>query len=136
MARKGATVQEQAERDLRLTRVAPLMLSGKTQQEIADELAVDQSTISRDIRTLRQRWKRSALRDTDRRIGEQDATYQQLIVAHLPLALAGKTRSAEVVINALEKQSKLLGLDQPTKQKIDFDGSVRIELVGVDVDKL
>lgn len=120
MVRKGASAQIQAERDHRLAEVAPLYLSGLTQQQIADQVGVSQQQVSKDVRALRLRWQKSALADTDRRIGEQDATYQQLISAHLPLALSGKTRSAEVVIAALEKQAKLLGLDQPTKQQIDL----------------
>lgn len=91
-----------------------------TQWDIAERLGVDQSTISRDVRTLRQRWQKAAQEDMQRYIGEMVAIYKLLIGAHLPLAIAGKARSAEVVMSALEKMAVLMGLNQPTKQQIDL----------------
>lgn len=131
MARKGATVQSRAERERRLSLLAPLILSERTQEDIAAELGVDQSTISRDIRTLMSRWRKTALDKTDERVGLQDAQYKSIIGAHLPLALQGKTRNAEVVMQALAQQSKLLGLDRPEKQQVDMQHVIR-EYVGID----
>ena len=132
MVRKGASVQEQAERDLRLTRIAPLLLSGKTQWAMAEELGVDQSTISRDIKTLRQRWQKQAHDDMQRYVAEIVATYQLVIGAHLPLALSGKTRSAEVVMTALEKIATLLGLNAPTRQQVEQTMTTMVQIVGDD----
>lgn len=129
MVRKGASVQDQAERDLRLTKVAPLLLSGKTQWDIAGELGVDQSTISRDIKTLRQRWQKSAQNDMHRYISEIVAVYKLIIGAHLPLALQGKTRSAEVVMAAQEKLATLMGLNQPTRQEIEQKTTTMVQII-------
>lgn len=133
MVRRGATPQEQAARDARLDAIAADLLINPdvTQTTLANTYGVSQQQISADIRTLKTRWQKSALSNTDERIGIQDAQYKAIIGAHLPLALQGKTRSADVVISALEKQSKLLGLDQPTKQQIGMDGTLRVEIVGV-----
>ena len=45
--------------------VADMYLSGTVQSEIADELAVNQSTISRDLKALQKAWLESALVDLD-----------------------------------------------------------------------
>ena len=129
MTRKGATVQEQAERDRRLAAIAPLLLADKTQWDIADELGVDQSTISRDIKTLRQRWQKSAQNDMQRYIAEMAATYRVLVGAHLPLAIQGKTRSAEVVMTAQEKLATLMGLNQPTRQEIEQKTTTMVQII-------
>lgn len=131
MARKGASVADKAERAERLVRLAPLVLSGKTQESIADELGVDQSTVSRDTKSLLNDWRKSALDKVDERVGLQDAQYTALIAAHWPLAMQGKTRNAEVVMQAMSQQSKLLGLDRPEKQQIDMDAGVRVEILGI-----
>lgn len=46
-------------------RVAELYLKGWLQVEIADELKIDQSTVSRDLSALLEEWKESALVDVD-----------------------------------------------------------------------
>ena len=45
--------------------VSELYLKGKTQAEIAEQLGVDQSTISRDLTALQKQWKDSAIRNLD-----------------------------------------------------------------------
>lgn len=47
-------------------RIADLYLQGKLQAEIADEIGVDQSTVSRDLRALHREWLRLALTDFDK----------------------------------------------------------------------
>ncbi len=135
MARKGASVNDRAAREERLVRLAPMVLSEMTQEEMASRLGVDQSTISRDIKVLMSRWQKSALNKTDERVGLQDAQYKAIIGAHLPLALQGKTRNAEVVMQALAQQAKLLGLDRPEKQQIDMDVT-RYQIIGVSDEEL
>ena len=61
----GKHNRSKIQRDRDRATVAELRLKGWTQQQIADYLEVDQSTISRDLRVLEQQWKESALRDFD-----------------------------------------------------------------------
>jgi len=44
-------------------RIADLYLRGRLQAEIADELKIDQSTVSRDLKALYEEWRQSALID-------------------------------------------------------------------------
>ena len=46
-------------------RIAELYLKGWIQADIADEVGVDQSTISRDTNVLLVSWKQDAIRDID-----------------------------------------------------------------------
>ncbi|MBD1845327.1 hypothetical protein H6F89_18330 [Cyanobacteria bacterium FACHB-63] len=59
------------QRDRDRATVAELRLKGWTQQQIADYLELDQSTISRDLKALEERWKESSLRDFDAERGMQ-----------------------------------------------------------------
>jgi len=47
--------------------VADHYLAGATQTEIAAQLGVDQATISRDVRALRQQWREKAVRDIEQK---------------------------------------------------------------------
>ena len=46
-------------------RIADMYLQGKTQADIAEEVGIDQSTVSRDIAALQDAWRESALIDVD-----------------------------------------------------------------------
>lgn len=59
-ARTKATEQIQ-----RRNRVASLYLRGHTQAEIAEQVGVDRSTVSRDLEWVRGEWLDSAIRDFD-----------------------------------------------------------------------
>lgn len=131
MAHPGASPGARAERECRLAALSERFLAGATQQQLAEEFDVDQSTISRDLATLRKRWEKQALVNVDARIGLQDAQYNALISAHMPVALNGKTWNASVVMQALAQQAKLLGLDRPVKQQVDIGGGIRLEIVGM-----
>lgn len=131
MARTGASNSSKATKSVRLERLAPLLLSGVSQTEIARSLDVSQSTVSRDVQTLLDGWREQALHKVDERVGLQMSQYDALIHAHWPLALQGKTRNAEIVMQAMAQLSKLIGADRPAKQQINMDTGVRIEIVGV-----
>lgn len=142
MVRKGASPVDKAVADERRDRLAGLLASlpvdaKPTQQQLADALGddVDQSTISRDIAILRRRWQESAKEKTDHLIGLQLARYESLIASHWPLATSGKTRNAEIVMQAMAGEAKLLGLDQPAKQQIEMDVT-RFRVIGVSDDEL
>jgi len=63
-------------------RIAEMYLRGALQSDIADELHIDQSTVSRDLKTLQAEWRASALIDINEakarelaRIDELERTY-------------------------------------------------------------
>lgn len=133
MARPGPTQQDRVVREERLRSLARDLLREPhaTQVELAKRYSVSQAQISKDIALINQRYRAEASKDTAQRIGKQLAAYDAIKEAHLPLAIEGKTRSAEVVMQALSGEAKLLGMDRPVKQHIEMDGGVRIEVVGV-----
>lgn len=55
--------RDQKEREFHLAEVARLYLQGKYQSEIATARSVTQSSISKDLKVLQERWRRSADRD-------------------------------------------------------------------------
>ncbi|MBD1825665.1 ArsR family transcriptional regulator [Cyanobacteria bacterium FACHB-DQ100] len=61
----GRDKRPKIQRDRDRATVAELRLKGWTQQQIADYLELDQSTVSRDLKALEEQWKESALRDFD-----------------------------------------------------------------------
>lgn len=133
MGKKTGSAQEQAAREERLANVAADLLARPniTQTELGEKYGVSQVQISRDVKTLRERWQKSANIDTGARVAIQDAQYNEVIGAHMPLAQQGKTRNAEVVMQAMAQQAKLLGLNRPEKQEIEAQHIVR-EYVGID----
>lgn len=59
MARPRTKIQRESDR----TTIANLILKHWTQEEIAAFLEIDQSTVSRDIKVIEQRWRESSIRD-------------------------------------------------------------------------
>lgn len=61
MAKTRSKIQRESDR----ARIAELRLKHWTQQEIANFLEIDVSTVCRDLKSIEQQWKESALRDFD-----------------------------------------------------------------------
>lgn len=129
----------QREKDLAET--ARLYLKGESQVDIAASLHVDQSTISRDIKTLQKRWRAAANTDFDTARAEQLAKIDELERTYWDAwqnSLVRETRSSEKkegtasetkslvrresrdgnpaylegVFRCIDRRCKLLGLDR------------------------
>ena len=124
---------ERAAREERLQNISRDLLREPRikQVDLAKRYNVTQQQISTDVALINKRYRDAALIDTQERIGKQLAAYDAIKESHLPLAIDGKTRSAEVVMQALTGEAKLLGLEAPAKQDITMDAGVRVEIVGV-----
>lgn len=61
-----------------LAEIATRYLRGETQAAIASTLGINQSTVSRDLASLRQIWRDSAVRDFDELVAEQLAKIDAL----------------------------------------------------------
>ncbi len=133
MARRGATQTEQAAREERLRSVARELLAEPhlKQVDLAERHGVTQQQISLDIKLINKRYQDAARKDTTERIGKQLQMYDAIREAHMPFALQGKTRNAEIVMQANAGEAKLLGMDRPVKQEIALDGGVRVEIIGM-----
>jgi len=58
--------------------VARLYLRKMTQQQIADKIGIERSTISRDLKYLRNLWRKEAISDIDERRGRELAELEEM----------------------------------------------------------
>ena len=65
-------------RDADRRRVAALYLQGRYQVDIAAELGIDQSTVSRDLKAIRKEWRASSVRDFDEARAQELAKIDEL----------------------------------------------------------
>ena len=109
--------------------VARLWARHLTQEQIAQGVGVDQSTVSRDIKALVAAWRREALGDIAdlraRELGDLDSMEREIALA------AGGDRSArelarllEVRLHIKERRARLLGLDSPRSDQAGESESV------------
>lgn len=56
-------------------KIAEMYLQGRYQEEIAQELGIDQSTVSRDLKHLLGEWQEAAKRDVEQRKAELEQKY-------------------------------------------------------------
>lgn len=142
-----ARPRNKAERLRDRKRAASLYLRGKHQQEIADELGIDQSTVSRDLSYLHKEWEEAAKEDYGRLRGREIAKTYELERTYWEAWLASKSlitirgRGEEDAIvtqkdtpgdssflagveRCMKMRADLLGLDAPKAVAIvdeDFD---------------
>ncbi len=131
---------------LRRTQVTDLYLMKQKQAAIARELGVSQATISNDLKAIRKEWMKSRLRNTDEAIMEEVKSLEVVereawdgwqrsqkpaettrIIQKNGEKRAEKTvrertgdpRFLRVVLSAIEKRHKLLGLDAAAKAALE-----------------
>lgn len=126
--RRGKEVEIEARR----ARVASLLLAGVSDQsKIAEQVGVDRTTISRDIKQIEQRWQLAAVQDIAAAKGKDLERIERLIAALWEDARKGKWLATDRVLALMQHRAKLLGLEAPAKQDITMDAGVRVEIVGV-----
>jgi len=142
----GRTSQKKLQIEQRRTQVTELCKKGWTQAAIARELGVSQATISSDLKASRKEWKESRVRNLDEAIVEEDKSLEVVIReawggwqrSQEPAETTriiqknGEKRAEKtvrerpgdpgflrVVISAIEKRYKLLGLDAAAKAALE-----------------
>lgn len=109
----GATRSKIARENDRV-QVAKMYLEGKTQQQIADALGIDQSTVSRDLKAIYKNWQSAAVEDIAKLRGVQLARYNMLYREVFSVWETKKSPAhMKRIIEILAAINKLLGLDQP-----------------------
>jgi hypothetical protein len=136
-----------AQREQHLTKVAALYEQGMWQTDIAKQLGCSQPQISYDIRTLREEWYKSRIRDFDAHVARELATidFVQLEAEQAWFkskedkerkelsdttgdkvstrksikkeGQAGDGRFLEVIIRCSQERRKILGTDAPIKME-------------------
>lgn len=89
-----------------------------TFRQIATELDSDVKTVYRWWKAAREESNADAKAALDAWRGEQLATLDAVVDGMMPQALAGDSRAAIAIVNAMERTSKLLGLDAPLRANI------------------
>lgn len=117
-----------------------MYLSGRTQADIGRELGVDQSTVSNDLKAVRQTWEERALADYDRWLSEELAKIDR-IEAEANAAWERSQKPAETTVT--EKSDGKNGGVKASVKREGRDGSAdwlriamscvekRVELVGM-----
>jgi nucleotide-binding universal stress UspA family protein len=89
-----------------------------TGDEIAARLGLPERTVRRDIKAAELAVNEMAADCVRAAIVERNG---QIIAAHLPLALAGKTRNAEIVFAAHKELRELFGVDEPVRREVTVE---------------
>lgn len=84
-------------------------------KDIAAQLQADEKNCREAWKRRRARAYREAADDIDAWRGEMLATLEAVVDGLMPKALLGDSRAAEAIVKALERASKMLGLDAPTR---------------------
>ena len=109
---------KEVEREARRRQVAALLLAGVSDQSrIADQLGVDRTTISRDIKALETRWQGEAVQDIATAKGKDLERTERLIQALWQDAIKGKWLATDRVLALMGHRAKLLGLEAPQKRE-------------------
>jgi predicted transcriptional regulator len=111
----------------RRKKVAALTLNRYDQTAIASMLGVNQSTVSRDIKFLMNKWRQAAENDilehVGRELAELDLMEKEAAANYINLKSEGSLKQANTwMITRLQikdRRSKLLGLDQPSKLELN-----------------
>jgi hypothetical protein len=111
---------DQAERR---RQVAALWLAGhRNQQRIAETLKVNQSTISKDLKALKDEWRAQALEDIDDAKAEDIQRIDQLLVAVMPQAKQGHLGAVDRAVSLLKRRADIFGYDAPKRTENKHEG--------------
>lgn len=125
------------EREARRRRVTSILLSGVTNQTaIAEELGVGQATISRDIRFIEAEWRQEAVSNVAEAKGQDLQRLDRLIAGTWDQARKGHLGSIDRVVRLLERRAKMLGYDAPEQLNLGGDLTTKVEIVGVDTERI
>lgn len=133
---RGAARGTQHEIEARRRKVARLYARKLHQEEIAQLLGVDQSTVSRDIAAIEEEWRKAAAADVGELRARQLAELEEMERAcaqHLANATSDRDRARWVAERRQLKAriAAMMGLDAPTQLKhsgeIDLGGGLSPE---------
>lgn len=143
----------------RRNQVAEMYLRGEYQTKIAEELGVDQATVSRDLSALRKEWLDRSINHFDQKKAIELAKLDQLELTYWDAwerskenaetrierntfkglyietkieGQVGNPAFLEGVLKCITKRCEILGLDAPKKQDITSGGQpVKVQIIEV-----
>jgi hypothetical protein len=111
--------------------VAEMVASHYTYREIGDALGVASSTVSEDVKVIREQWRQRATADYSTLLAEELAKLDLLERELLPKALSGGPEAGvnlyavDRVLAIRDRRARMVGLDAP--QRIEV--TARLELI-------
>jgi hypothetical protein len=104
----------------RRVQVAEMMTSHHTYREMAERLNVASSTISDDVKAIREQWRERTVSDYGAFLAEEMAKLDQLEWKVLPQALTGdmNLRAVDRELGIRDRRARLLGLDSPSRVEV------------------
>lgn len=123
----------------RRRQVAQLRLAGwRDYEQIGRQLGVSGRTIQRDFVWLDEQYRAAATADTAVLKGQQQERLEDAITGVWNDVRQGRWGAINVLLGLLERQAKLMGLDAPTRIKVDIEAEVRqiAQDEGLDEDEL
>ena len=101
----------------RRVQVSALRLSHLTQPEIAERLGVSIGTVNSDLQAIRKEWAERRSIGYEAWLEEELAKLDRLERSLMPLALQGKAHVADRILSIMDRRSRMLGLDQPSRHE-------------------
>jgi hypothetical protein len=111
--------------------VAEMVASHHTYREIGEALGVASSTVSDDVKVIREQWRERATADYGTFLAEELAKLDVLEHEVLPKALSGgpkggvNLRAVDRVLTIQDRRVRMLGLDAPSKAEF----VIKVELI-------
>jgi hypothetical protein len=111
--------------------VASMVASHYTYREIGDALGIASSTVSDDVKAIRERWRQRATADYASFLAEEIAKLDLLEHELLPKALSGGPKgglnlsAVDRVLAIRDRRARMLGLDVPSK----VEATLKVELL-------
>jgi hypothetical protein len=108
----------------RRTEVAPLVLAHFSYRQIAERLGVAPSTISEDVKAMREQWRQRSSADYGTFLAEETAKLDLLERELLPEALHGgpegglNLQAVDRLLAIRDRRARMLGLDSPSRVEV------------------
>lgn len=125
---RGKTGQQKAEANRKRLEienrrkvVAANILAGATYRDIARSLGVSPATIAGDVKAVQAEWREHYVKDTNDWASVQLRRLDVMISAIWEKARNGDKDAIDRVLKIMERQAKLLGLDQPQRIETTFN---------------
>lgn len=119
------------ERKNEIIAMAGLIVSGKRPWQIAKDMGITKAEVLAMVDDVHAMWKEEAVGHRERSRNLAAAQLDHLMQLTMEKAEAGDLRAVEVGIRVIDRQSKLLGLDEPP-----VDDRSPIPMVSIDFEAL
>lgn len=119
----------------RRRQVATLRLAHFTQEEIAERLNVSRTTITADLKAIRDEWAERRSAAYQEWVAEEIAKLDALERAWLPRALSQipDEKAVTKVLSIMDRRARMLGLDQPERFQVQV---VTVDMIDAEIARL